>query len=86
MVALNQPYSGDMHGIRGVDYECYRQSRRYNIKGTFRAFLASRLQNLDSIVRMQDAKLPIVNLKVSWSILTKSVTSKNTNHTKNYSG
>ncbi|GFY66934.1 collagen alpha-1(XVIII) chain [Trichonephila inaurata madagascariensis] len=65
MAALNQPFSGDMHGVRGADYECYRQSRRANLRGTFRAFLASRVQNLDSIVRFQDAGLPVVNLKVS---------------------
>ncbi|GBN81301.1 Collagen alpha-1(XVIII) chain [Araneus ventricosus] len=63
MAALNQPFSGDMHGVRGADYECYRQSRRANLRGTFRAFLASRVQNLDSIVRFQDAGLPVVNLK-----------------------
>lgn len=65
MAALNQPYNGDLHGIRGADYECYRQSRRVNMRGTFRAFLASRVQNLDSIVRFKDSKLPIVNIKVS---------------------
>ncbi|CAG2183706.1 unnamed protein product, partial [Oppiella nova] len=26
MAALNTPFSGDFHGIRGADYECYRQS------------------------------------------------------------
>lgn len=64
MAALNHPFNGDMHGVRGADYECYRQSRRASLKGTFRAFLASRVQNLDSIVRFQDAGLPVVNLKV----------------------
>lgn len=64
MAALNQPYTGDMHGVRGADYECYRQSRRANFRGTFRAFLASRVQNLDSIVRHKDSDLPIVNIKV----------------------
>ncbi|GIY83950.1 collagen alpha-1(XV) chain [Caerostris extrusa] len=63
MAALNQPYTGDMHGVRGADYECYRQSRRANLRGTFRAFLASRVQNLDSIVRHKDSDLPIVNIK-----------------------
>lgn len=63
MAALNQAYSGDLNGIRDADYECYRQSRKYNFRSTFRAFLASRVQNLNSIVRQQDNKLPIVNLK-----------------------
>lgn len=64
MAALNHPFTGDMLGLRGVDYECFRQSRRANLKGTFRAFLASRTQNLDSIVRLKDSKLPVVNLRV----------------------
>ena len=64
MAALNTPVSGDFNGVRGVDYECYRQSRRANMRGTFRAFIASRVQNLDSIVRYKDAKLPIVNTRV----------------------
>lgn len=72
MAALNQPYTGDMHGVRGADYECYRQSRRANFRGTFRAFLASRVQNLDSIVRHKDSDLPIVNIKVSIYILNFS--------------
>jgi collagen type XVIII alpha len=63
MAALNQPYTGDLNGIRDADYECYRQSRKHHYRNTFRAFLASRLQNLNSIVRPQDARLPIVNLK-----------------------
>ncbi|CAG2108264.1 unnamed protein product [Medioppia subpectinata] len=63
MAALNTPFSGDFHGIRGADYECYRQSRRANMRGTFRAFVASKVQNLDSIVRYKDSKLPIVNIK-----------------------
>lgn len=65
MAALNYPFTGDMHGVRGADYECFRQSRRANLKGTFRAFMAARVQNIDSIVRSKDAKLPVVNLRVS---------------------
>lgn len=52
-----------MHGVRGVDYECFRQSRRANLKGTFRAFVASRTQNLDTMVRFRDNKLPVVNVR-----------------------
>ncbi|KAH7637472.1 collagenase-like protein [Dermatophagoides farinae] len=63
LVALNQPYTGDMHGVRDVDYECFRQSRRANLKGTFRAFITSRVQNLDSLVRARDSRLPVVNMK-----------------------
>lgn len=63
VAALNQPWTGDLHGVRGADYECYRQSRQAHLRGTFRALLASRVQNLDSIVRAKDADLPLVNLK-----------------------
>lgn len=65
MAALNEPYSGSMKGQRGADYACYRQARRAGLTGTFRAFLASRLQNLDSIVRHADRDLPVVNIKVA---------------------
>lgn len=64
MAALNEPRIGDMHGVRGADYACYLQARQAGIRGTFRAFLSSRVQNLDSIVRYTDRSLPIVNLKV----------------------
>ncbi|XP_074601335.1 uncharacterized protein LOC141855275 isoform X2 [Brevipalpus obovatus] len=63
LIALDQPYHGDLRGIRGADYECHRQANRYNVKGIFRAFLASRLHNLDTIVRSQDSNLPVINLK-----------------------
>ncbi|CAG4950667.1 unnamed protein product [Colias eurytheme] len=61
LAALNEPLSGDMHGVRRADYACYRQARRAGLKGTFRAFLTSRIQNLDSIVRYADRHLPVVN-------------------------
>ncbi|XP_045117580.1 collagen alpha-1(XV) chain-like [Portunus trituberculatus] len=52
-----------MRGVTGVDYTCYREARRAGLSGTFRAFLTSRIQNLDSIVRRDDANLPVVNIK-----------------------
>lgn len=42
MAALNEPYSGDQQGLRGADFQCYRQARRAGLLGTFRAFLTSR--------------------------------------------
>ncbi|PNF18720.1 hypothetical protein B7P43_G05034 [Cryptotermes secundus] len=63
MAALNEPCTGDMTGVRGADYSCYRESRRAGLRGTFRAFLSSRVQNLDSIVRFSDRELPVVNIK-----------------------
>ncbi|RZF42427.1 hypothetical protein LSTR_LSTR011565 [Laodelphax striatellus] len=63
MAALNEPYTGDLKGQRGADYACYRQSRRAGLRGTFRALLSSRVQNLDSIVKFSDRDLPVVNIK-----------------------
>lgn len=63
MAALNEPHTGDTHGLRGADYACYREARRAGLRGTFRAFLSSRVQNVDSIVRAIDRELPVVNLR-----------------------
>ncbi|KAJ8922445.1 hypothetical protein NQ315_004392, partial [Exocentrus adspersus] len=63
MAALNEAYTGDVHGVRGADYACYREARRAGLRGTFRAFLSSRVQNVDSIVRQIDRKLPVSNLR-----------------------
>lgn len=49
----------------GADFECKRNAARANIKGSFRAFLASGFQNLNEIVRYNANKYPIVNLRVS---------------------
>lgn len=75
LIALNSPQTGDMRGIHGVDFMCFTQAQALGLKGTFRAFLSSRLQDLHSIVRSADRDyVPIVNLKVgklsrnmSWS-------------------
>lgn len=42
MAALNEPYTGDLQGIRGADFACYRQARRAGHQGTFKAFLSAR--------------------------------------------
>lgn len=42
MAALNEPQSGNMKGISGADFACYRQARRAGLLGTFKAFLSSR--------------------------------------------
>ncbi|CAD7004011.1 unnamed protein product [Ceratitis capitata] len=41
VAALNEPYVGDLQGIRGADFACYRQGRRAGLLGTFKAFLSS---------------------------------------------
>lgn len=64
LIALNLPLSGSMRSIRGVDLQCFEQARAAGLKGTFRAFLSSRLQDLYSIVRRADRNsIPIVNLR-----------------------
>lgn len=65
LVALNAPFSGDMHGIRGADYQCYQQARARGLTSTYRAFLSSHLQDLSTIVKKGDRfNLPVVNLRV----------------------
>ncbi|XP_078537595.1 collagen alpha-1(XVIII) chain isoform X2 [Lissotriton helveticus] len=64
LIALNVPLSGSMRSIRGVDLQCFEQARAAGLKGTFRAFLSSRLQDLYSIVRRADRNtIPIMNLR-----------------------
>ncbi|XP_025409484.1 collagen alpha-1(XVIII) chain-like isoform X1 [Sipha flava] len=63
IAALNEPYSGNMHGVQSVDYSCYRQSQRAGLHGAFKAFLSSRLNNLKTIVHESDRDLPVVNIK-----------------------
>ena len=65
LVAANGVYSGDMGGVSGADYVCYRQAREAGMRSTFRAFIAGRVQDLASIIhRPHDRRLPIVNAKV----------------------
>uniref|UniRef100_A0A8C3A675 Collagen alpha-1(XVIII) chain n=1 Tax=Cyclopterus lumpus TaxID=8103 RepID=A0A8C3A675_CYCLU len=64
IIALNAPQTGNMRGIRGADFLCFQQARAVGLKGTFRAFLSSKLQDLYTIVRRSDRdSTPIVNLK-----------------------
>lgn len=64
LIALNAPQAGNMRGIRGADFLCFQQARAVGLKGTFRAFLSSKLQDLYTIVRKSDRdNFAIVNLK-----------------------
>lgn len=64
LIALNSPQSGNMRGIRGADFQCFQQARAVGLKGTFRAFLSSKLQDLYTIVRKSDRDgYRILNLK-----------------------
>ena len=65
MYALNTPKSGKLRGLTGADYACYKEAYYSGMYGrTFRAFLASKTQNLYSIV--SDKNIPIVNKNVSY--------------------
>ena len=58
---------GDKHGAAGssgADFACYHQARTAGFTTTFRAFLASQVQDLDKIVHYRDWSTPVVNLKV----------------------
>ena len=64
MYALNNPKTGKLRGLTGADYACYKEAYYSGMHGrTFRAFLASKTQNLYSIV--SDRNIPIVNKNVS---------------------
>ncbi|KAI3366145.1 hypothetical protein L3Q82_009967, partial [Scortum barcoo] len=54
LIALNSPQTGSMGGIRGADFLCFAQAQAIGMKGTFRAFLSAKLQDLHSIVRRAD--------------------------------
>merc|ERR1712042_133285 len=63
MIALNYPIRGYLKGISGADSSCYRQARRAGLKGTYRAFLSSRDQDVRSIVsRRSQEDYPILNI------------------------
>uniref|UniRef100_A0A8C7UE57 Collagenase NC10/endostatin domain-containing protein n=1 Tax=Oncorhynchus mykiss TaxID=8022 RepID=A0A8C7UE57_ONCMY len=64
LVALNAPFSGDMRGIRGADFQCYQQARTMGLTATYRAFMSSHLQDLATIVKKGDRySMPVINLK-----------------------
>uniref|UniRef100_A0A8C7GIW2 Collagenase NC10/endostatin domain-containing protein n=1 Tax=Oncorhynchus kisutch TaxID=8019 RepID=A0A8C7GIW2_ONCKI len=64
LVALNAPFSGDMRGIRGADFQCYQQARTIGLTATYRAFMSSHLQDLATIVKKEDRySMPVINLK-----------------------
>lgn len=44
MAALNEPFSGNLQGMRNADLNCHRQARRAGLMGTFRAFLSARFE------------------------------------------
>jgi collagen type XVIII alpha len=62
LIALNRPLSGKLRGIRGIDYECYKEARLSGLRGTYRGFISSSTQDLKSIIHYsRDRQLPIVN-------------------------
>ncbi|KRY85055.1 Collagen alpha-1(XV) chain [Trichinella pseudospiralis] len=63
LIALNDPFTGNMHGVRGADFACYHQARAAGFTTTFRAFVSSQVQDLDKIVHHSDRGTPVVNLR-----------------------
>ncbi|XP_013171876.1 PREDICTED: collagen alpha-1(I) chain-like [Papilio xuthus] len=63
LAALNEPHTGDMHGVSSTNYECRRQAQRAGLEGTFGAFISSRVQTIDSIVSWVDREIPVVNTR-----------------------
>ncbi|KJH46684.1 collagenase NC10 and Endostatin [Dictyocaulus viviparus] len=63
MIALNNPYDGNMHGMRGADLQCYREARMTGFTTTFRAMLSSNVQDMLRIVHSVDWDTPVVNLR-----------------------
>ncbi|KAF1770729.1 hypothetical protein GCK72_002552 [Caenorhabditis remanei] len=62
MIALSQPFSGNIHGLRGADLQCYREARAAGYSTTFRAMLSSNVQDLVRIVHSVDFDTPVVNV------------------------
>uniref|UniRef100_A0A8R1DSG5 LAM_G_DOMAIN domain-containing protein n=2 Tax=Caenorhabditis japonica TaxID=281687 RepID=A0A8R1DSG5_CAEJA len=61
MIALSRPFSGNLHGLRGADLQCYREARAAGYTTTFRAMLSSNVQDLVRIVHSVDLDTPVVN-------------------------
>ena len=57
--------SGHMGGIAGADYACYEQAYEAGLKGTYRAFISDKMQNIKSVVQRKYQHLPVVNSKVN---------------------
>ncbi|CAI5438770.1 unnamed protein product [Caenorhabditis angaria] len=62
MIALSHPFSGNLHGLRGADLQCYREARAAGYTTTFRAMLSSDVQDMVKIVHSADADTPVVNI------------------------
>ncbi|ULU12416.1 hypothetical protein L3Y34_015604 [Caenorhabditis briggsae] len=62
MIALSQPFAGNIHGLRGADLQCYREARASGYTTTFRAMLSSNVQDLVKIVHSVDHDTPVVNI------------------------
>lgn len=60
LVTLNAPWSGNMHGIERINYQCQKEAMHQQINGIFRAFLSTTDMSLSSLVK--NRKDTIVNL------------------------
>lgn len=70
LFAANEPVSGKMGGISGADQMCFHQATAAKLNGTYRAFITSKTQTLDSLIsRVEDKKIPVFNAKVVYFLL-----------------
>jgi collagen type XVIII alpha len=64
LVALNDPWKGDMKGIDFINYQCQKEAYDSEVKGVFRAFLSSPIdKGVDLISIVKNPNAVIVNLK-----------------------
>lgn len=50
MAALNEPFTGNLQGMRNADLNCHRQARRAGLMGTFKAFLSARFEAFEEFL------------------------------------
>lgn len=65
LIALNEPYTGDMKGIHGADKKCQQQAAaaKFPHPRGFRALLQSTERNINVAVHPEDHDAPVVNLR-----------------------
>ncbi|XP_052741691.1 collagen alpha-1(XVII) chain-like isoform X2 [Bicyclus anynana] len=63
LAALNVPYNGDLHGVNGANYNCYKDAVKSGYGSNFRAFISSSEQYIDNFVRWGNREMIVVNTR-----------------------
>ncbi len=63
LIALNDPWSGNMNGIQFINFQCQREAYRSGVSGLFRAFLSSPKDRMELSSIVKNPYDIIVNLK-----------------------